>query len=83
MKQEKFKIPKTLDYESGQEMAMKNFICKEAEWTALAGYGRISRELHEKSLEKQYQEDLRFAKKFWLIMIVVIVVSSLLGVWEY
>ena len=48
MKQEEFKILKPLDYKSGQEMALKNRICKEAEWTALAGYGRISRELREK-----------------------------------
>lgn len=83
MKQEEFKILKPLDYKSGQEMALKNRICKEAEWSALAGYGRISRELREKRWEREEQEGARLAKKLFLIMTLIIVVSSLLGVWEY
>ena len=83
MKQEEFKILKPLDYKSGQEMALKNRICKEAEWTALAGYGRVSKELREKRWEREEQEGAMLAKKLFLIMALIIIVSSLLGVWEY
>ena len=84
MKQDElFKSLKPLDYKSGQEMALKNRICKEAEWPALAGYGRISKELREKRWEREEQEGARLAKKLFLIMTLIIVVSSLLGVWEY
>lgn len=83
MENYELKSLKPLDYKSGQDMVLKNRICKEAEWKAIAGYGRISKEFHEKRIERELEEDLRLSKKIFMLIVVVIVVSSLMGIWEY